>query len=69
MNPVVSYDCPFHLMRCHVDRVQRLKDAKIEAAKEIETIKAQKAREFAEHEKQVSNIEMPINVSADAHFE
>ena len=35
------------------DRVQRLKDARTEAAKDIETLKAQKQAEFAAFEKKV----------------
>lgn len=36
-----------------VDRVQRLKEAKAEAQKEIEALKAQKEREFQTLQKQV----------------
>ena len=36
-----------------IDRVQRLKDARTEAVKEIDALKAQKAKEFEEFDKQV----------------
>lgn len=35
------------------DRVQRLKDARTEATKEIEALKAQKQAEYAQYEKNV----------------
>jgi hypothetical protein len=40
----------------HTDRVQRLKDARTEAAKEIEVLKAEKQKEFLNYEKQVCNL-------------
>ena len=35
------------------DRVQRLKDAKVDAARDIESLRVQRLAELAEHEKQV----------------
>jgi V-type H+-transporting ATPase subunit G len=43
-------------MNINVDRVQKLKDARAEAAKEIEAYRAQKEKDFTSFESEVRNI-------------
>ncbi|KAI8926617.1 H+-ATPase G subunit-domain-containing protein [Entophlyctis helioformis] len=50
-------------------RVQRLKDARTEASKEIEALKAQKTREFQDFEKQFAGDSDESVIKAQAHTE
>jgi hypothetical protein len=48
----------YHYLACDggpTDRVQKLKDARAEAAKEIEAYRAQKEKDFTSFEAEVSN--------------
>ncbi len=46
---------PYQMMsfKTFIDRIQRLKDARAEATKEIDSLKARKNEEFIEYEKKV----------------
>ena len=48
--------CSSVFMNINVDRVQKLKDARAEAAKEIEAYRAQKEKDFTSFESEVRNI-------------
>lgn len=57
-----------HCLRLRVDdtdRVQKLKDARSEAAKEIEAYKAKKDEEFKKYESEVSGLSLLIITSID----
>jgi hypothetical protein len=48
--------CSSVFMNMNVDRVQKLKDARAEAAKEIEAYRAQKEKDFTSFESEVCNL-------------